>query len=142
MLNDDGVVAPEFDVRFFSPSFVEILNSHTGMANHIAWDLLVYRENSLPVAKSRILNRMSDNLWIVMTLEDYRLFWWVAIGILWIGNQTAMIRLEISTEGQESHSTEAKFSATTGTLRMESKNCIIFSPRIISWSVYARKRHI
>ena len=53
MLNDDGVVALEFDAFLF-PIFCEILNSHTGMANHIAWDVAVYRETAFPVAKSRI----------------------------------------------------------------------------------------
>ena len=40
MLNDDGVVAFEFDAFLF-PIFCEILNRHTGMTNHIAWDVAV-----------------------------------------------------------------------------------------------------
>ena len=70
-------------MRFLFPIFCEILNSHTGMANHIAWDVAVYRETAFPVAKSRILNRMGDNLWIVHDfLKTIGFFWWVAIGIL------------------------------------------------------------
>ena len=120
MLNDDGVVAFEFDAFLF-PIFCEILNRHAGMANHIAWDVAVYREAAFPVAKSRILNRMGDNLWIVHDfLKAIGFFWWVAIGIFWIGNQNSDDSFrDIQLRGSESHSsTEAKFFSHNRVLRM------------------------
>ena len=41
MLDDDGVVAFEFDAFLFTV-FCEILDSHAGVADHIAWDIAVY----------------------------------------------------------------------------------------------------
>ena len=41
VLDDDGVVAFEFDAFLF-PIFCEVLNGHARMADHIAWDVAVY----------------------------------------------------------------------------------------------------
>ena len=81
VLDDDGVVAFEFDAFLF-PVFCEILHRHAGMANHIAWDVAVYRETAFPVTESRNLHRMGNNLWIVHDcLEAIGFFWWVVISI-------------------------------------------------------------
>ena len=41
MLNNDGVVAFEFDAFLFTV-FCEILHRHARVADHIAWDIAVY----------------------------------------------------------------------------------------------------
>ena len=120
MLNDDGVVAFEFDAFLF-PIFCEILNGHAGMANHIAWDVAVYRETAFPISKSRVLHRMGDNLWIVHDfLKAIGFFWWVAIGIFWIGHQNSDNAFrDVQLRSSESHSsTESKFFGHNRVLRM------------------------
>ena len=65
VLDDDGVVAFEFDAFLFTV-FCEVLNGHARVADHIAWDIAVNRETTFPVSESRILNSMGKNLWIVL----------------------------------------------------------------------------
>lgn len=41
VLDDDGVVAFEFDAFLF-PILCEVLNGHARVADHIAWNVAVY----------------------------------------------------------------------------------------------------
>ena len=53
----------------YNPKVVAHSVQDAGMANHIAWDVAVYRETAFPVSKRRILNGMGDNLWIVHEID-------------------------------------------------------------------------
>ena len=60
MLNNDGVVAFEFDTVFFS-ILVKVVNRNAGMANYIARYVAVNREAAFSFAKSSVLNRVRDD---------------------------------------------------------------------------------
>ncbi len=103
MLNDDGVVALEFDAFSFL-HLCEILNSHTArhVANHISWDVAGLQKTAFPVAKSRVRTRPGDNLWIVR-LDFLRLhtgfFGGLPSASSELGTETAIMEHEISNCG-------------------------------------------
>ena len=64
MLNNDGVVAFEFDTVFLA-ILVKVVNSNPGMANYIARHVAVNRQATFSFAKSSVLNGVRDDFWIV-----------------------------------------------------------------------------
>ena len=73
MLNDDGVVAFEFDAFLF-PIFCEILNGHAGVANHIAWNVAIYSKDlflKCSGRQPRSREGLTEGQWVLLDYGDF-----------------------------------------------------------------------